>query len=69
MTNFTLITPFDMAMAVTEDTASAARIRLCECASHTASHPLPTSDLIWSATGIAMRHALLLQWMANEARS
>ncbi len=64
MTNFTKILPCHVAMAMAQDTPGKAVDRLCAVAKHEAQ--LDCSTVTWSATGLPVRHGLLMEWLAAE---
>lgn len=68
MSNFNSILPADIALAMTTENPVAASNGLAAAAHHTPKHLLCSSSLRWSAVGLPVRHALLMEWLAKEMR-
>jgi hypothetical protein len=66
MTNFANINVADMALAISKATPLEATERLARAAQHKAKFTIAVNDVTWAATSLAVRHGLLMEWIAGE---
>lgn len=73
MPNFDLVTPANVALAMVADTPRQALIAM-ECnlsqdSRFTRTYSLDCTDVTWRATSLAVRHGMLMQWLAVEIKA
>ncbi len=66
MVNFALVTPAHIAVAMAADTPKEAIGGLCLVASIDPAFATDTTDTVWRATSLSVRHGLLMEWLAAE---
>lgn len=68
MTNFNKILPAHVAQAMAAATPFEAVELLAKEAGHEREYNLDCDEPTWSATSLAVRHGLLMEWLAAEVR-